>query len=249
MAMDPRLLRPRATGIASPLVIPGCIGWYDSADTDTLSQNSDGTGEVSAGSQVGYWADKSTTGAHVTQAVAANRPTLTAEAVNGRTALVFDGSNDNLSHSSYTAQNNLAGLTRVIVWGTQFAAMAGRVFDGGSDQVFTLSGGYISSYAASLSGVRAAATAAPVAVYASVFDGGGPSMSLYINGTQPVQSTIGTLPATTGGGTPTLHIGSNIGANLFTSGPVAEYIVFARALTAGELSAVTSYLMTKWGFA
>jgi hypothetical protein len=51
----------------------------------------------------------------------------------------------------------------------------------------------------------------------------------------------------TGSGTPTLHVGSNIGANFFWSGPVAEVIYFSRALTRAELARVESYLAAKWG--
>jgi len=241
-AMNPRLLLPRATGIASPLVISGCIGWYDSLDLTAMAQNSDGTGTVAVGDQVGYWKDKSATAAHVTQSTAANRPTLTASSVNGRAALVFDGSNDNLSRSAYTAQNSLAGLTRIMVFSSTQSSMASRVFSGGSDAAFVLVSSTLRSFATDTNGVSVPqAGALPVRIHASVF--------IFFNNVAQTPTTLGTLPATTGGGSPTLHIGSNVGANNFINGPIAEYVIYNRALSSGELTAVYQYLRKKWGFA
>jgi len=65
---------------------------------------------------------------------------------------------------------------------------------------------------------------------------------------QTATATSGTHPATTGAGTATLHIGSNIGVNNFVTGPVSEVIIYNRALSSDEVSAVNRYLMRKWGF-
>jgi hypothetical protein len=249
--MNPRLLVPRATGIASPLVISGCIGWYDSLDLTAMAQNSDGTGAVAVGDQVGYWKDKSTTAAHVTQGIGANRPTLTSNQVNGRAALRFDGSNDTLSSAAgYTAQNSLAGLTRVAVCSSGQGAHISRVFTGGSDVAFSLVSATLRSFATDTNGVSVPQTGTlPLRIYASVFDGSAPSLNIFFNNVAQTPTTLGTLPATTGGGSPTLHIGSNIGLNAFTLGPIAEYIVYNRALSSAQLTAVYQYLRKKWGFA
>lgn len=255
MPMNARLLRPRATGIASPLVISGCIGWYDSADLTAMAANSDGTGAVVAGSQVGYWKDKSATAAHVTQGTAANRPTLTANAVNGRTALVFDGSNDTLLRSNYTAQNSLASMTRIAVWRTSTAAMLSRTLNvstfanagGGIAMTFVSarleSGVGTAQRGSSLTGVM------PIAAYANVYDGTAGTLQTFFNNVLQAQTyTNGTaIPATTDAGTPTIHIGSNIGLNNFVNGPIAEYLIYSRALSAVELTAIHNYLKKKWG--
>ena len=251
MSMNPRLLVPRLTGIASPLVISGCVGWYDSLDLTAMAANSDGTGAVAVGDQVGWWKDKSPTGANVTQGTAANRPTLTSNQVNGLAALRFDGSNDNLSSAGgYTAQNSLAGLTRVMVWSTTQASMGSRVYNGGSDVAFQIVSSTLRSYVTAAAGVSVPqAGTLPVSIYASVFDGSAPSLNIFYNNVSQTTTALGTLPATTGGGSVTFYIGSNIGANLFTLGPIAEYIVYNRALSSAQLTAVHKYLRKKWRFA
>lgn len=249
--MNPRLLVPRARGLASPLVISGCIGWYDSLDLTAMAANSNGTGAVAVGDQVGWWKDKSATGANVTQAIAANRPTLTANQVGGRAALRFDGSNDNLSSAAgYTAQNNLAGLTRIVIFSNaNQVAWVSRVFDGGGNGL-VMNGTFrvqvtntpFDSYVppGSLS------SAMPLGIYSAVYANS--ATSLRQNGVGvALSSTSGTIPATTAAGTPTLHIGSNIGVNQFLNGPIAEYIIYNRALSAAELTAVEAYLKKKWG--
>lgn len=251
MPMNPRLLVPRATGLSSPLVIAGCIGWYDSLDLTAMAQNSDGTGAVAVGDQVGYWKDKSTTAAHVTQGTAANRPTLTANKVGGRAALTFDGTNDNLSKSSYTAQNSLAALTRIAVTGN--ANQVGwitRVWSGGGDGL-TLNGGFRVLVDATGSNFTTfqvpgiSTNAIPVAIYSTVYANS--AMSLRANSVSVTGTVIGTIPSATAAGSPTLHIGSNIGANQFWNGPIAEYIVYNRALSNAELTSVENYLKKRWG--
>ncbi|MEB3208921.1 MAG: LamG-like jellyroll fold domain-containing protein [Synechococcus sp.] len=253
MPMSPRLLVPRATGIASPLVISGCIGWYDSLDLTAMAQNSDGTGAVAVGDQVGWWKDKSPTGANVTQGTAANRPTLTANKVGGRAALTFDGSNDNLaSAAGYTAQNSLAGLTRILVLqNASVAAIATRVFNGGSDSLQTVSSEFrqyvnaTANYTAFASIPGQSGNAMALGIYAFTY--GNSAMGLRFNGATISGTVTGTIPATTGGASPTLHIGSNIGANNFFNGPIAEYIIYNRELSVSELARVEAFLKKKWG--
>lgn len=248
MAMNPRLLVPRATGLSSPLAIAGCIGWYDSLDLAAMAQNSDGTGAVAVGDQVGYWKDKSATAAHVTQSTGANRPTLTANSVNGRAALVFDGSNDNLAKSSgYTAQNSLAGLTRIMVGSSSANCISTTTFLAGPTTGFQLFGSQIYTYPAYGVNVRANGSMS-LRSYASVFDGASLSLNIYFNNAlQSIAGTSGTIPATSGASGTVLHIGSNGGANNFHNGPIAEYLIYSRALSALELTAIHNYLKKKWG--
>ena len=237
------------TAVSAPTDISGCVGWYDSADLSAMKQNSDGTGGVAAGDPVGYWADKSSTGAHVT-ATGTARPTLSATGFNSKQALVFNGSSTNLSRANYTATNSLSGLTRIAVCGhtTNTVAAMSRVYDGGSD-FFAYMNASFRSYADAASGVSASingsSSICPSGVYASVFSSG--SHSIYSSGSLPTITVLSPIPSTTGGGTPSLYIGSNAGVNFFWNGPIAEYIIFNRALTRAELARVEAYLATKWG--
>ncbi|MFM5937978.1 MAG: hypothetical protein ACKOQR_06925 [Dolichospermum sp.] len=57
--------------------------WLDAADSSTIILN---------GSTVSQWRDKSGNGRHISQGTAANQPTYTANGLNGKPVLTFDGS-------------------------------------------------------------------------------------------------------------------------------------------------------------
>jgi hypothetical protein len=70
-------------------------GWYDPSDLSTMFQLSTGTTAVAVGDPVGYIADKSGRGNHLTQANAAFRPVLRQNG--GLYYLEFDGVDDTMS--------------------------------------------------------------------------------------------------------------------------------------------------------
>jgi hypothetical protein len=84
MAMNPRLLVPRATGF-NPKTLAGLTAWWDASDAATITAVS---GAVSV------WADKSGNGRTLYQGTAGNRPATGTQTIGGRNALDFDGSND-----------------------------------------------------------------------------------------------------------------------------------------------------------
>ncbi|MFM6201253.1 MAG: hypothetical protein ACKPE1_19315, partial [Dolichospermum sp.] len=57
--------------------------WLDAADSSTIILN---------GATVSQWRDKSGNGRHISQGTAANQPTYTANGLNGKPVLTFDGS-------------------------------------------------------------------------------------------------------------------------------------------------------------
>lgn len=79
MPMSPRLLRPLAG--FNPRQFAGLQLWLDASDQSTITLN---------GTTVSEWRSK-VGGIALTQATAAAQPTLTANYVNGRSALTFDG--------------------------------------------------------------------------------------------------------------------------------------------------------------
>jgi hypothetical protein len=78
MAMNPRLLRPLATGF-NPRSIAGLAAWFDSSDNSTITTD---TG-------VSVWRDK-VNGYTLNQSTGANQPTLSN--INGRQAFDYNGS-------------------------------------------------------------------------------------------------------------------------------------------------------------
>ena len=218
-----------------------------------MRQNSDGTGAVAAGDPVGWWLDKSATGATVTGSGAA-RPTLSATGFNGKQALVFNGvspSVTNLSRANYTATNNLSGMTRIAVCAhtTNTLGMLSRVTPAGSDSFMQMNGSarlYVANPGGFLNITLSTNNSiVPSGLYGEVFSNS--AISFFSSGSGLVGTPNGTIPATTDGGTPTLHIGSNVGANFPWNGPIAEYIIFNRALTRAELASVEAYLAQRWG--
>jgi hypothetical protein len=238
-----------------PTSIEGLVGWYDSLDLTAMAQNSDGTGVVAVGDPVGYWADKSGAGNHVTQATPANRPTATASAVNGKTALVFDGSNDSLSRTGYTSQTSLSGLTRIMVVSSSQVSMATRTLtsglaEAGGGQCFFTTGSSPAVIRCSINtyhlDVARQGDTIPLRVYESVYDGAAGTMKTFYSGTE-VASGAGAPATTSATAGPILWIGSNVGINNFINGPIAEYLIYDRALTTTERQKIEGWLAWRWG--
>lgn len=86
MPMNPRLLRPLATGF-NPRQIAGLVGWWDSTDNATITTD---TG-------VSAWADKAG-GYTLTQSTGANQPTISS--INGNQAFDYNGSSQLLTSTA-----------------------------------------------------------------------------------------------------------------------------------------------------
>ena len=86
MAMNPRLLRPTASGF-NPKSIAGLQLWLDAADSSTIT--------IDTG--VSEWRDKSATGSKWVQAVGNEQPATGTQTMNGKNVVEFDGTNDSLS--------------------------------------------------------------------------------------------------------------------------------------------------------
>lgn len=90
MGMSPRLLRPRATGF-NPKSIANLTGWWDAADTASITLN---------GSTVSEWRDKSGGGRHMTQGTAANQPTYVLSDIGGKAAVRVAAASTNRMNST-----------------------------------------------------------------------------------------------------------------------------------------------------
>jgi hypothetical protein len=111
MPLSPRTLRPASSGF-NPRQISGLALWLDASDSSTLFQNSDGTAPATATSDpVGYWGDKSGNGRHLTQGIAASRPTLNLTGISSKPCLNFDGTDDNIWRQPGLTSDDLSILT------------------------------------------------------------------------------------------------------------------------------------------
>jgi hypothetical protein len=96
-AMNPRLLRPIASGGFNPKSIAGLVGWWDASDSSTITLNS---------TTVSEWRDKSGVGVALTQGTAAAQPTYQTAYVNGKNAMTFDGGDVLSAATSVTLGDN-----------------------------------------------------------------------------------------------------------------------------------------------
>ena len=246
MAMNNRLLRPRASGGFSPDQVADLAMWLDASDAATVTLDS---GAVS------QWDDKSGNARNATQTTANNRPTTTA--VNGLTALSFDGANDVLTFTGVSRTDETW-----IIAAAQTADQSGQrqfLSDGGDGKGIsaTKSTNKLAEFAFGgftegtnrLRVEYAASAATPLgpavlSVVRSAANGG----FVYIDGTQRTSNVGGTFDKFTTSNADTM---SKIGAyssSLFQlEGWIGEIICYSRAVSADERLAVERYLGRKWG--
>jgi hypothetical protein len=248
MPMNPRLLRPRATAPAGfdPRTIAGLALWLDASDSATLFDATTGGSLVSAGSAVGRWEDKSGNDRHATQGAANNRPQRSAATVNGLDALLFDGSNDFFTTTSFTLAQPITTLAvvRPASTGNLFCIADGAP-SGTRVQMAALSGGFFRMFGGSImDGTLSVFSANSTALVGGLFSG--TSSQIRANGVALAtnQTTAGTGGLTTGA-----RVGAAIDGSSPYNGRICEMVYYSGALSSAQLSAVEAYLMRKWGIA
>ncbi|HTG45669.1 MAG TPA: LamG-like jellyroll fold domain-containing protein, partial [Verrucomicrobiae bacterium] len=214
-------------------------------------------GVIANGSAVSQWQDQSGRGVHANQSMAANQPTLVANAINGKPILQFDGVNDFLSFN--LALNNLSGATFCLVsantadrtggsteaenaalfwnetqaWGaTYLSPFQNRVqFRFGTTQM-----GNLPTY------IRPDSLGSSYSRTIAIKNG--TTDTLYVNGSLARQET-GKQASLTGGQS-IGNVGRGYNNNSFFPGQIAEVLVYSRALTDAERQDLESYLGAKY---
>jgi hypothetical protein len=241
MPMNPRLLRPTASGF-NPRQISGLALWLDAADGSTLFQNSDGTAPATATSDpVGYWRDKSGTG-HFSQANATARPVVGSQ--NGRKTVAFDGVNDFM-----TAVNPLPTsmpltffVAQRIVAGTSF----GMTYTMATEFNVRQAGG--GSVLAIIPGTAITGTSRTGSsdILSITYPSSG-SNTFFVNGARfPLEDT-GTRPGLTGTHAIGVRRATDGTLTFYANVQVAEILAYNAALTASQRQQVERYLAAKWG--
>jgi hypothetical protein len=238
--MNNRLLRPRASGF-NPRSIAGLQLWLNASDATSITLN---------GSAVSQWSDASGLNNHATQATANNQPAYSTNAVNGRPAVVFDGTNDVFrSSASFASTHSIFAVVKM-----DERRIAGII--GGSVNTDLIYGDGSSSF----SGTRYGAFGVARAVYGggtittgvwqivSVVLSGGTipsSLSMWTNGVggPVVTVTAGTAPNAKMDGS--IYIGSSAGLH-WLKGGIAEIIGYSSALGTSSRQQVEKYLSSKY---
>lgn len=239
MPMNPRLLRPLATGGFSPKKIAGLQLWLDAADSSTITTD---TG-------VSQWRDKSGTANAFVQDVGNNQPATGTQTINGKNVLVFDGSNDSMSISSPPMSTSMP-LTFVMVKRLVATGSFGMFYTTGTGDNFNIrqesatgrlqvaAGGSVvaTGLATTLTGVNIISTL----VFPSA---AGSNIRVYRNGSR---ETVGTFTATKPTLTGTHYIGrrsDGLNANFW----LAEIIAYNADLSDTQRQSIERYLGKKWG--
>lgn len=268
MAMNPKLLRPRASGF-SPKSISGLSLWLDAGDASTITLN---------GSNVSEWRDKSGGSPNASQATAASQPSYTSAAINGRPAVDFNGTRSLTFASSTASFNYLHSSTGGVIFmvvrpgatsnpdayrpflinhgDSSSNTGIGFVFDDRASAsrnnmlISTVNRGVGGQQAAAVLANNFFTTANAYCVLSVVLDCGNATASsrlrMYLNGTLNSTSNTQTNAASTGNATQNMTIGS-IGGS--TEAAVAEMIFYQGVLGASQRVAVERYLGKKYGIA
>ena len=227
MPLRRSILRPRF----NPKMLPGLQLWLDAADS-------------SYNASTGTWGDKSGNGRNFSQATANNRPIISATTQNGKPLLEFDGTNDQLIHSSnflqasnctmFSAFRRLGGTYGGVISSSSNAdSSPGIIIDANQGAIrgfsnFSLAGsGVVDSFCIVSGQVNTGA--ATMWVDGTLRDTDAASGSL---DTSQSQTAIGTYRTS---------------AANYLQGYIGEIIVYATVLADAERKRVEAYLGTKWG--
>lgn len=200
---------------------------------------------TSASDPVGYWRDRSGNGRHAVQATGANRPTLSVAARNSRNAINITGGASHLLAPINLSQPN----SYAFVYRTQASAgVSSALFDGTVTRqnmnVGTFSAGTdltIFAGTANRSIGGALGTSQWRLAYVGL-DGANSVGSV----DSPSTGTLIGNPGTNGIGTG-IRIGTRTDSAGGFTGPIAEFLMFSRALTSSEWARLARYLAAKWG--
>jgi len=246
-AMNPRLLRPLATGF-NPKSIATLAGWWDASVTSSLAQLNDGTTAVSSDSDpVGYWADLSGSGRNLTQSDNNNRPAYRPGVLNGKAVIDFDGSNDSLLASFTLAQP----ITYFLVYRFDATITSGnpRVFDGATGNTMSFFGGTSST----LMGLFAGSSSDPIISMAertqfsiTEIQANGASTAIKLNGSNVIFATTNNIGASAPNG---LRLGAFSQSAAFGDVSFAEVLIYSSLIAESNAKRVRSYLGRKYGIA
>ena len=211
--------------------------WLDADDANTITLN---------GSTVSQWNDKSGNNRNATQSTDTVQPTLVSSGLNGKNALMFDGSGDvfevdldflaNTSHSAFI-------VTKTTSYSNIYGAANGGQGSGSLHVGFSSSSSYRTNYWgnswAQAIGPEFIANQANLLNYVWI---PGSRKEVFANGTSQGSTTnAGNITAMAGGG----RIGRSIHSAY--GGDIAEIIMITGGISNENKELIEGYLAHKWG--
>jgi hypothetical protein len=241
MAMNQRLMRPRASGDFSPPQIQGNALWLDFSDQSVMGTTNTAVGTVANNSLVGFVRDKSPLGNNVASVINSDsvKPRLLLSSINGRSCLSFDGGDSlDRAHSGLMTPPftlfavgiaTTTGSTRLC--GVSSARSIGPFANSNANWGFFQGNGNVVSFGASATSVAVlcmSVNASSVGIF-------------YANGNQAATATLNAA-------TPNLfQVGSDGGGGGTYNGRACELVGYSRVISDAERIAVTRWLGRRWG--
>ncbi len=226
----------------APSQISNMHSWFDAADTSTITTLSN---------RVTSWKDKKNSNVSFVQNTASKRPTMTANAINGHSAVQFDGTDDVLTAEIQDAVNATLTLTFVVKL-NNFNGVIPFTFNtdhyGHGPDIYFLSNQVFWNTGDS-GGNPFSNSVFPSTTTAHIFtvknDQAHNQTDLYVDGQYVGQASyrntsIETYPE------PRFYMGNWVAGNYFINGFFAELIVYNKLLDDAERTQVESYLKAKW---
>jgi hypothetical protein len=255
MAMNPKLLRPKASGF-NPKSISNLAIWLDASDTASLTFN---------GSTVSEWRDLSGNDRHFAQATAANQPGTST--MNGRRTLTSAGSAYMTGNAATLGvARNVGGLTMIVV-GTETNTSGGATYtmisftvassagaraalvrvSSTANYQFAAGGRRLDADSFALAG-SAASQSAAATVLAGTFDYANSDAFLHKDGSLAgSNTTFQTNGNTTDANSQGVGLFASPTGTNGMSGSIAEVLVYQRALTSAERQRIERAFGKKWG--
>ena len=241
------------TAFVNPTNLAGLQLWLDASDASTLYDATTGGSLVAVDGAIARWEDKSGNARHVTQATSGNRPTRKASVLNGRDAILFDGSDDGLAVPNTFGQWGSGNWSMFMAVRTGTSVTSKYLFSSVSDPP---SGLFIWSVGDDIRVRTAGGSTQTLSPALSAATSTGVITSVIRNGTT-FTGRIGASSntATTSsnglsfdGATVEIGIYNEPGfRGLPWNGHVCEVIAYDSALSDTNRTIVESYLKSKWG--
>ena len=236
MCLDPSHNKSYPTDLP---VKNGLALWLDAADDSTFS--------YSSGTLVSQWRDKSGSNFHASQATVGSQPSRSTFQ-NSRKTVNFDGTNDTVTIPSFVSNSEMSifvvsncGTSMFIEQSIDTNFYDGFAISGIGTAMFIIRRSSITSYTFNTNWLSGGYSVA------SAVNSTGLDLLTYKNGTQQTIISDGRNSITNSYATNTLYIGSRAASSLWSSGPIAEIIIYNRKVTDTERNSIHTYLGQKWG--
>ena len=219
-----------------PATLSSLSLWLDASDSASITHLSNA---------VSQWNDKSGNNNHATQATTAKKPTFTADGLNGKPSITFDGSNDSFAVTSLNISQSYTffiAAKRVSGSSTKQYLFDGITNNSNRSLVALNKDGKIQMWASSWANSNFN-TPSDSFIISAVFNSSSSSLSL--NGTSVGALNTGAYSLSNG-----IRIGGNyVDSADYLKGSIAEFFVLDETSDANTIAKAEGYLAHKWGLA